>query len=56
MVKVYIQATDNIFTATPHKWKEIKDFNRGKREVDNIIKFIFEVRVRALMTKLGYIL
>lgn len=31
MVKIYIQATENIFIATHDQWKEIEDFDIGKK-------------------------
>lgn len=49
-----MQATGNIFTTTLHQWKKIEDFQRGKREVENIIRFSFEARVLAVMIKLAY--
>lgn len=31
MVKIYIQVTENVFTATPHQWKEIETSIEEKR-------------------------
>lgn len=53
-MKIYIQETENIFTAMLHEQKKIEDFDRGKKEVENIIKVSFETRVPALLIKLAY--